>query len=57
MGTITKQLKRAAPAVIQSSNYQAVILYSTFADWTADDTLVSDEAVWAYAARAELGGH
>src|SRR5829696_7523835 len=45
MGTITKQLQRTAPAVIQSSNYQAVILYSTFADWTPDDTQVSDEAV------------
>jgi len=45
MGTITKQLQRTAPAVIQSSNYQAVILYSTFSDWTPDDTMVSDEAV------------
>lgn len=45
MGTITKQLQRTAPAVIQSSNYQAVILYSIFSDWTPDDTMVSDEAV------------
>ena len=45
MGTLTKQLQRAAPAVLQSAQYQAVILYSTFADWTPDDTQVSDEAV------------
>jgi hypothetical protein len=40
MGTITKQLKRAAPAAIQSSNYHVVILYCIFSVWTPDDTLV-----------------
>jgi D-alanine-D-alanine ligase len=44
MGTLTKQAERVAPAALQS-DYQAVILYSIFSDWTPDDTLVSDEAV------------
>jgi D-alanine-D-alanine ligase len=44
MSAITKQVERDAPAAIQS-NYQAVILYSVFSDWTPDDTQLSDEAV------------
>jgi D-alanine-D-alanine ligase len=44
MATLTKQVERAAPAELQS-DFQAVILYSVFSDWTPDDTLVSDEAV------------
>jgi D-alanine-D-alanine ligase len=44
MATITKSVERTAPAPAQS-DYQAVILYSVFSDWTPDDTLVSDEAV------------
>jgi len=44
MATITKSVERTMPAYTQP-NYQAVILYSIFTDWTPDDTLVSDEAV------------
>jgi D-alanine-D-alanine ligase len=44
MATITKQAERTAPSKLQS-NFQSVILYSVFSDWTPDDTLVSDEAV------------
>lgn len=44
MGTTTRQAERAAPASTRL-DYQAVILYSVFSDWTPDDTQVSDEAV------------
>jgi len=44
MATITKSVERTAPAPTQT-DYQAVILYSIFSDWTPDDTLVSDVAV------------